>query len=111
MTTDELEIWKELNECEGVKQAFECWHEHDNYLDVVGDEEDEYTLCNICDCYTHYDPIWIPPLHDSVRPERSLWEMSRKIREDASWEDAYRFSISDRPDIVLAKAIIEQEGK
>ncbi|MEN6621447.1 MAG: hypothetical protein ABFD50_07870 [Smithella sp.] len=120
MTTDELEIWKRLNECECVQKAFDvsqhldrfCWQSPDGRI---------HTYFTVAEgCGKGFADIWVPPLYDPIRPERSLigmidtnqWHVelfSSSILYLRRYEDD--LVIKDRPDLALAKAIIELEGK
>lgn len=108
MTTDELEIWRTLNECECVKEVFGKWVEGDLFYDPYNEHQIvgrwNWTAIG-------RNLIWIPLLYDPISPERSLWGMSEEIR-DRKWSpgDCIIFaSLTDRPDLALAKAIIEME--
>ena len=104
MTTEELEIWKKLNELPEVKKVKGEWIKSDmvilrshtiidRLITVNGPEEGD---------------IWVPHLYDPIRPERSLWGMM-------DWDAPYTPPLVDgreeffiRPDLAIAKAIIER---
>lgn len=113
MTKEEPEIWKRLNECEAVKKVFGCeWLYGDKYLDdgEIQTIDNESLRCCLSPPKAGGN-IWIPPLYDPIRPERSLWGMSAGIREEWSVMQAGIFIASERPDLFLAEMIIEQEGE
>lgn len=110
MTTNELEIWKRLNELPEVKKAFGEWVEGDWFIPSGGDGTCEIGCC-YNPCYMEDSDIWIPKLYDPIRPERSLWYLSGDIRWNWSVDQKLQFMLDARPDLALAKAIIEQEGK
>lgn len=123
MTTDELEIWRTLNECEVVKKVKGEYKEAGDY----------YIRRNRLITSTglgrwEKGELWIPPLYDPIRPERSLIGIYRNVRTEyyklqhpnSDAKDVWRWVEDDlsntmfrqdRPDLALAKAIIEQEGK
>jgi len=136
MTTEELKIWKRLNECEAVKKAKVGWmigdgvffNETYGFIDQI--KETDYGIYIYCKWYdeegsgTRDTPdfvdehfIWVISLFDPIRTERSLIGiyidiMLRKRFSKKSIERALKRIITlDRPDLALAKAIIEQEGK
>lgn len=149
MTTEELEIWKRLNECECVKRVFGWWEIGDLLWDdygeefgyVIGKQETEFTGGRIeITARVEYfsglqsnirrdsiEKYFIPPLYDPIRPDRSLIGMVKGIviLRHTPWlkENCWVCEILDplsgvkdqevnahRPDLALAKAIIEQEG-
>lgn len=124
MTYEEIKTWKELNELERVKYWRKFWHDSDLYLDVVGDDETDYNaysrIYGRCRKGTN---IWVPPLFELILPERSLigiyvtmlveyydgdWEDKAKLVRWAREETGRIIGQSYRPDIALAKAIIER---
>ena len=112
MDNEELEVWKRLNACECVKKVFVRWHEGDRYT------YNEFSLImskNEHDNTPQYPllAIWIPPLYDPIRPERSLIGILRDNYPNTSMQ--YKM-LSDcmtfpRPDLALARVIIAQERK
>lgn len=109
MTTAELEIWKRLNECECVKTVREQWVKGDRYISLF---DGDFGLIENDGGISLGDPdIWIPHFYDHIRPERSLWGMAGDIRWNWSEQKKIEFVLSDRPDLAIAKAIIEQEEK
>jgi len=107
MTTDELKTWQALNECEAVKKVFGGWEVGDRF--AFGKEIQTVTDESLNQ--HRRQAVWIPPLYDPIRPERSLWGMSAGIREEWSVMQAGIFIASERPDLFLAEMIIEQEGE
>lgn len=115
MKTDELEIWKRLNECECVKKAFDvsqhldrfCWQSPDGRIHTY------FTVAEGCEKGSA--DVWLPHLYDPIRPERSLIGIYRAIHPDYGSKANHDFlaavMYADRPDLALARAIIEQEGK
>ena len=102
MDNNELEIWKKLNECEAAKKAFDSWWlEGDVFLDPSNQQMGRWNWTE-----NGRKLIWIPPLYDPIRPERSLWMIAYNL-------GLYNLEViaSDflRPDLALAKAIIEME--
>jgi len=108
MTTDEREIWRKLNECKAVKKVKGWWEIGDHYY---SHRDSCVLVLNDDDTDLGIEDLFVPPLFDPIRPERSLWGMSEKIREEWSVMQAGIFMHSDRPDLVLAEMIIEQEGR
>jgi len=102
MDQTELETWKALNELPEVKAVFECWLIGDYYL-----HNDEVYQC-FAQGYMCCEPIWIPPLHDPIRPERSLIGIYWENRFPVSWAD---IMCADRPDLALARAILAEPEK
>ena len=106
MNQDEPEIWTRLNECECVKNVFGSFISRDlgwntelcAYVEVNGIMG------------SHPEILWIPPLYDPIRPERSLWGIAGGTA-NMTWAKLVAFVESDRPDLALARAIIEQEGR
>jgi hypothetical protein len=126
MTTEELEIWRKLNECKAVKKVKGLLELGDvvcfrNKIGRVSEMQVNHNVANKREYVTvHVNLIgwieeqyltWLPPLYDPIRPERSLWGMSAGIREEWSVMQAGIFIASERPDLFLAEMIIEQEGK
>jgi hypothetical protein len=108
MTTNELEIWKKLNECECVNKVFgDYWLVGDRCSNMFSASGEIYTVSQVTE-RNGINSYWIPPLYDPIRPERSLWMIAYNL-------GLYNLEViaSDflRPDLALAKAIIEQEGK
>ena len=111
MTTDEPEIWKKLNECECVKKVFgDYWLVGDRCSNMFSASGEIYTVSQVTE-RNGINSYWIPPLFDPIRPERSLWYLSGDIRWNWSGDQKLQFMLDARPDLALAKAIIEQEGK
>lgn len=109
MTTDELKTWEALNKCECVKKVFCGLQPGDRYYCMMNDDYGiQFDTMGACDVTCD---IWVPPLYDPIRPERSLWGMSEEIREEWSIMKVGIFIASERPDLFLAEMIIEQEGK
>ena len=117
MTTDELKtpnewrisLWTRLNECECVQNVFGYGEKRDLFYDVVdGKYVQGQTI--LTDEY-----LWIPSLFDPIRPERSLIGIYRSICPDYGSKKNYDFlaavMYATQPDLALAKAIIEQDGK
>jgi hypothetical protein len=127
MTTEELKIWKRLNKLKCVEKAKGNLRMGDNCLSRYdrGFEIAQYVAAS----NQIYDNIWIPPLYNPIRPERSLIGIARGIvslrknpwlPSDKQWvceildsQSGVRDSqlFADRPDLALAQAIIEQEAK
>lgn len=109
MTTEELEIWKALNELKCVKKVKGHLDLGDNCLsrDSRGCRIGQYVAAP----NQVYDDLWIPPLYDPIRPDRSLWKIAANIRWDWSETTKLQFMITDRPDLALSKAILEQKEK
>lgn len=116
MTTEELEIWKRLNECEAVKKVFVGWEVGDRFAFgekiqiVTGDSLNQHRR----------QAVWIPPLFDQIRPERSLMGIANRLGVNADRVDLFttgttcrldELRFANRPDLALAEAIIEQEEK
>lgn len=123
MRTDELEIWKRLNECECVRPDYWLPLNGDRYIWIDADGNPRVKNYYIGKEEINGSCIWIPPLYDPIRPERSLIGIAKgtvQLRMNpflfGKWvcdiynEDGVRSSqtVSDRPDLALAKAIIEQ---
>ena len=130
MTTEELKIWKRLNECESVKKVFGV-----NYLPLrIGDFyccPRKTGISRVEDIYTvPKNAIWIPPLYDPIRPERSLIGMVESLGYTINlyqnlmllpahrWvcellKDCIKINVVclDRPDLALAQAIILNDGE
>ena len=121
MTTEELEIWKALSKCKCVRKVKGDWDYGDIYCNHYG-SFGHFPVANDTWDYSNdgwKSAIWIPPLYDPIRPERSLIEIVKKLANDpslpiykqAALEQNLDFCLdSDRPDLALARAIIEQEG-
>ena len=104
MNQDEIEIWTRLNKCECVKKVKGYWLPRDYCLEESGAITNYYSCGEI-------DPIWIPPLYDSIMPERSLIGIYKSLPTSLSMRwNLGSFLFFNRPDLALAKAIIEQEG-
>ena len=112
MTTDELEIWKRLKDCECVHPGYWLPLNGDRYIWIDADGNPHVKIYYIRKEEINGSCIWIPPLYDPIRPERSLWGMSEDIRHrwGSQFEEAC-FLNTARPDLALAKAIIEMEEK
>lgn len=125
MTTEELEVWKRLNECECVKKAIDVWYVGDHYLRQHGGILEMCTAVRSNSMMKDSD-LWVPPLHDPICPERSLIGIAMvkydvelhvnqgwvcHLMDKQSGERLYGGYDTDRPDLALARAIIEQEGK
>ena len=113
MDNEELEIWKALNELPEVKKVFGAWRYGDFYtlygsIYQIDEDDTDYDKHKII---IGKDEVWISPLFDPVRPERSLWYLSREIRGNWTPSDKILFAIRKRPDLALAKAILEQKEK
>ena len=126
--TTEHEIWKRLNKLECVKKVFGAWRYGDFYTlygSIYQIDEDD-TDYNKHKTTMGKDEVWIPPLYDPVRPERSLIEILYTIlvnKHDDGWRDIKHLygwareeigrivGLSDRPDLALAKVILEQKEK
>lgn len=125
MTPEELEVWKELNDLDVVKKVRgEHWMDGDLYI-TYQTRKIKRMDCGmvIDDC----DPdVWLPLLFDPIRPERSLMGIaSTQYDVEMHYNMGFVFHLCDkitgeymfggydgnRPDLALAKAIIEQEGK
>lgn len=122
MTTSELEIWKALNELPKVKAVFgEGYQRYDLFWCEELEGERYYCDCEYCNKSCEFDRTWVIPLYDSIRPERSLWGIFKKmvLEINAGWEvkdwaDSHIGRVagsSDRPDLALARAILEQKEK
>lgn len=122
MTTYEPEIWKRLNECEAVKKVFGGWEVGDRF--AFGKEIQTVTDESLNQ--HRRQAVWIPPLYDPIRPERSLIGIAMvkydvELHVNQGWvchlldkqSGAYLYGGYDtaRPDLALARAIIEQEGE
>lgn len=111
MNQEELKIWTRLNECEYVKKVKgHYWLVGDRCVNLFSQVNDIYTIGHSISV-DDLDSIWIPPLYDPIRPERSLWYMSGDIRWNWPEQEKLGFMIDACPDLALARAIIEQEGK
>ena len=104
MDADELEIWRALNELPEVKAVFGQWYIGD--ICIIDKKGTLHTMQYNNPKDTH--SIWVPPIFDPIRPERSLWMIAYNL-------GLYNLEViaSDflRPDLALAKAIIEMEGE
>ena len=113
MDNEELEIWRALNKLPEVKEVFGEWDYGDTYCNCHG-FLGHFPVANGTWDYTNDGwkfAIWIPPIYDPIRPERSLWHLSGDIRWHWSVSERLQFTFDARPDLALAKAILEQEGK
>lgn len=125
MDNNELEIWRALNELPEVKKVFGEWDFGDRYVS----KGDGGILCEVWNPERMSDEDFVPPLYDSIRPERSLIGiMFSQIEADAIKKNGSseiteltmhalktlglrRAITADRPDLAIARAIIEMEGK
>ena len=121
MTPNELEVWKELNELEVVKTAFDPCQPGDRFCYEYHGKIHTYITAAEGGGMDG-DHYWIPQLFDPIRPERSLIGLaSQQGSVDVHYndwmmkwvthitpDDEYEQWTADRPDLALAKAIIER---
>jgi len=123
MTNEELEIWRKLNECEAVGRVKGLLEFGDlvtfrNKIGRVSEMQVNHDVANKRE-YTmvHVNQIgwileqyitWIPPLFNPICPERSLIGIYKSITGGIVKSITFT---DNRPDLALARVIIEQEGK
>lgn len=104
MTPSELEIWKALNELPEVKKVFGQWYIGD--ICIIDKKGTLHTMQYNNSKDTH--SIWVPPIFDPIRPERSLRGLFLEIVNDSVRWHSCMVLKDARPDLALAKAIIER---
>lgn len=128
LSDEESEVWKKFNKIPLVKQVFGSFEFGDivflpkfkNKIGMIDDRQINHSDKNKKTYSIHLNGlcwvpeenvIWIPPMHDYLKPERCLWWLSKEIRFDLSSLTKTIFILLSNPNIILAKYIIEYNEK
>ena len=126
MEQSELEIWQALNELPEVESVRGQWHVVDN---VIRHDTKELDIVYPLDLACGQDAVWLPPLYDPIRPERSLIGIAKSMGYEINlFTNPYVYSewvcevsshpalgaysvYAKTPDLALAKAILAAKGE